>query len=67
MLQKDIEFLFELNKKCADSWFDRFYRFREKYYANDREITDDELAHLDYLYGKYQMFQSRAQACLTLT
>ena len=50
----------EQYNKCAKAWFNRFYRFREKYFADGKEPDEYEQMHLDYLYGQYRKFADLA-------
>lgn len=55
-------FKYEHFEKCEKSWFDRFYRFRERYYAEGHEITEYEVNHLEYIREKVEMFRGLKEA-----
>lgn len=43
---------------CAQKWFDRFLRYRDKYYKDGRVPTDCEETHLDYLLAQHSRFEA---------
>ena len=51
---------FDNYERCAKAWFNRYYRFREKYYADGKTPTESEKMHLDYLLDKYSKFADLA-------
>lgn len=47
-------------EKCARAWFNRYYRFRERYFTGDRIPDELEEMHLEYLRSQYKKFADLA-------
>lgn len=52
----------ELADSCAKSWFNRFYKYRAKFFADGREPTDEEMAYLAHLYSKVLFYEEMRDA-----
>lgn len=47
---------FENYDHCEKAWFNRFVRFRERYFKDGRTPTDDQQEYLDRLLEKVDFF-----------